>query len=395
MTSPADDDDATRATGSVLRAMARLVLSAAIPVLAIGGALWFIVSSDRLDRSIEHQAIANSRLAQILVGDDVARATDRVGVDVVDAAAIDARVETIVEPLLGPVEVTIIDADGTVAYPAAVAGSDAGLTDLDRRALAGVPVGEEQPAIGERHPVLYALPVAPADGSTAGVVRLAVADDVVVGQTASDVQRLRVLFGAAFLALLLALVPICWLSLGRLGKNLRQTRRLATSDSLTGLANRGHFHERLEEAVAAAARGRSKVGLVMLDLDGFKAINDTGGHAAGDRLLKRVAATLQSGTRRNETVCRLGGDEFAVILPRPDSREDLTNLAERLHKDLDISVDFSDGRSLRVTASIGLALFPDDATSGDDLVNVADMAMYKVKAARAAKLPKGRRNLVR
>ena len=217
--------------------------------------------------------------------------------------------------------------------------------------------------------------------------RVAIPDDVVVAAAAESASRLRYLFAGALVAMFVALVPLSWWSLGEVRRQYRKTRILAMSDTLTGLANRTQLLPRLGEAIAGAQRADDLVGLVMLDLDGGKAFNDLGGHAAGDRLLRRVAAALGSATRRNEVACRLGGDEFAVVAPRIKSRSELRQLADRLHEELDIYVDFSDGRRLRVTASLGLALYPDDARTGDDLLHVADVGMYTVKASRKAKLP--------
>ena len=134
-------------------------------------------------------------------------------------------------------------------------------------------------------------------------------------------------------------------------------------------------------------RGAVTFKAIILNSTAHFDMTDTGGHAAGDRLLKRVAAALGEATRRHEVPCRLGGDEFAVVVPRLDGRDELRKLADRLHEQLDMPVQFNDGRTLRVTASLGLALYPEDATNADDLVNVADKSMYAVKASRKAKLP--------
>jgi diguanylate cyclase (GGDEF)-like protein len=271
------------------------------------------------------------------------------------------------------------DVDGEV-------GIVVSLTEEDREAFQGIPTGVRVPGTSAST-VAYSLPWAPPGGSTAGVIQLIVLDDRVVDATVDDVADLGWLFGGAFFALLIALGPLCLWSLGAVRGQLRRTRVMALNDQLTGLGNRVHFQDRLDEAIAGAQRGDGQVGLVMVDLDGFKAINDTGGHAAGDRLLKRVAAGLQEATRRNEVACRLGGDEFAVVVPRLASREALVALADRLHERLDLDVPFSDGRTLRITASMGLAVFPQDADNADDLVNTADRGMYGVKAARRSKLP--------
>ena len=234
--------------------------------------------------------------------------------------------------------------------------------------------------------VVYSIPLS-VDGVLQAAARVDVPDDAVIADAVDDASRLVYLFGGALLGIVVALIPLCWWSLGEYRRGLRKTRILALHDALTGLANRTQFHQRLDEALAGASRSDARVGLVMVDLDGFKAINDNGGHAAGDRLLKQVAAALGEVTRRHEVPCRLGGDEFAVLAPRITDRDELVKLADRLHSQLDFPVPFSDGRTLRVTASLGLALYPDDAMTADDLVNHADRGMYSVKASRKAKLP--------
>ena len=217
---------------------------------------------------------------------------------------------------------------------------------------------------------------------------MTVLDDRVVDATVDDVGDLGWLFGGAFFALLIALGPLCLWSLGAVRGQLRRTRVMALNDPLTGLGNRVHFGDRLDEAIAGAQRGDGQVGLVMVDLDGFKAINDTGGHAAGDRLLKRVAAGpprshpprrggMSPGRRRNSPSWCLG---WRLAKPWWHWPTASTNASISMWPS-------RTGGTLRVTASMGLAVFPEDADNADDLVNTADRGMYGVKAARRAKLP--------
>jgi diguanylate cyclase (GGDEF)-like protein len=352
--------DAREGRFSPVRFLMRLVLMVAIPVIALGAALWWLVGQDGVDRAVELQAASNHRLVDSLIGDALGDLGDQVAV--VDPELYWSNRKGVMTSVLGDHHIEFVDPGGRIL------------------------VSDERSDGPGPNAVVYSLPWAPSNSPTAGIIRLTVLDDRVVAATADGLQSLGWLFGGAFLALLLALGPLCWWSLGAVRTQLRRTRVLALNDSLTGLANRTQFHDRLDEAIAAAKRGSGKVGLIMVDLDGFKAINDTGGHAAGDRLLKRVAAGLEDATRRNEIACRLGGDEFAVVVPRLGDREELVGLADRLHERLDMVVPFADGRSLRVTASLGLSVFPDDAAGADDLVGVADRGMYGVKAARRAQL---------
>jgi diguanylate cyclase (GGDEF)-like protein len=159
----------------------------------------------------------------------------------------------------------------------------------------------------------------------------------------------------------------------------RQLRYQAFHDPLTGLANRALFADRLEHALALHARSGRPVGLVFVDLDGFKAVNDTFGHAAGDDLLARVAERVAGVTRAGDTVARLGGDEFAVLL---EDGDDPVRSAERIAGALARGFALAGG-TCAVRASIGVtALGPDDVpASADDLLARSDAAMYAAKRA--------------
>lgn len=154
--------------------------------------------------------------------------------------------------------------------------------------------------------------------------------------------------------------------------------RMALQDALTGLPNRRQFQERLQQAISQAKRSRRHVGLMLLDLDGFKFVNDTYGHAMGDALLTQVAARLTDCVRETDTVARLGGDEFAVISPNIDSPEAAMALAERLVKALARSF-WIDGREVHSGTSIGITVFPHETGNTDQLLRFADLALYRAK----------------
>jgi diguanylate cyclase (GGDEF)-like protein/PAS domain S-box-containing protein len=154
---------------------------------------------------------------------------------------------------------------------------------------------------------------------------------------------------------------------------------IAHHDSLTGLPNRTLLHDRLEQALAQALRGRHRVAVMFLDLDRFKNVNDTLGHAIGDELLKHVASRLTSVVRAVDTVSRLGGDEFVIVLHEVSSPDDAVQVAEKILGALGAAASI-DGHQLHATPSIGISIFPDDGDEVFGLMKSADTAMYHAKA---------------
>jgi len=153
----------------------------------------------------------------------------------------------------------------------------------------------------------------------------------------------------------------------------------AYHDQLTGLANRMRFRDHLELAIAQAKRHDQMLAVLFLDMDRFKVVNDTLGHAIGDSLLKEVASRLSGCLRESDTLARQGGDEFTLLLPQIGDREDAMRTAEKLIKVFDNPFQI-DGHELYVSMSIGIALYPMDGESIDILVKNADIAMYDSKA---------------
>jgi diguanylate cyclase (GGDEF)-like protein/PAS domain S-box-containing protein len=157
----------------------------------------------------------------------------------------------------------------------------------------------------------------------------------------------------------------------------------ATHDALTGLPNRHLLIDRLSQMLALAARTKTATGLIFIDLDGFKQINDTRGHDAGDSVLRQIAARLQRAVRPTDSVSRLGGDEFVVLLPAVGSFEDARRVASRITAEIEAPLEVAKG-AMAVTASIGLSLSeaPSDAAAinPDRLLQQADTAMYHAKS---------------
>ncbi|HKK27849.1 MAG TPA: PAS domain S-box protein [Gemmatimonadota bacterium] len=159
----------------------------------------------------------------------------------------------------------------------------------------------------------------------------------------------------------------------------RELERQALHDSLTGLPNRNLFRDRLEHALAVAGRNDRHVAVVFLDLDRFKVVNDTFGHSAGDELLIAVGERLGTVLRQRDTLARLGGDEFAALLESVGDPEELSPVVGRLAATLDEPF-VVDGSGVRMTASLGVAVSSERVSTAEDLLRLADVAMYEAKS---------------
>ena len=157
-----------------------------------------------------------------------------------------------------------------------------------------------------------------------------------------------------------------------------QLIQLAERDPLTNLYNRRRFHEEIERIIADASRRKAHAGLLAIDLDGFKPINDEYGHQAGDEVLMKLAEEVGATVRRNEIFFRVGGDEFAILAPDADE-EEMVGLARRVGgKISDMRFNFG-GKEVQLTASLGIALYPMHAASSEEIIARADSAMYQAK----------------
>ena len=165
--------------------------------------------------------------------------------------------------------------------------------------------------------------------------------------------------------------------------NEERIRHLAFHDPLTGLANRVLFADRTATSIQRARRESRQLALIVLDLDGFKQVNDTHGHAVGDRLLIEMARRLQGVLRAEDTVARFGGDEFTALLPEIDEPRDAVIVAEKILAA--IALPFAvGGDQVQVSASIGISIYPIHGEDYQTLFTTADAAMYRIKAAGKA-----------
>ena len=171
---------------------------------------------------------------------------------------------------------------------------------------------------------------------------------------------------------------------GQLGAKNAQLEQLALYDHLTGLPNRSLFIDLVQREILQARRSHQKFGIFFIDLDRFKMVNDTMGHAAGDALLMEVSRRLRDMLREGDVVCRQSGDEFLVLARDIAHWETLAEMADRVLQSVEQPMTLAGGAA-RVSASIGIALFPDDAQDFETLVKSADVAMYQAKSLGRAR----------
>ena len=187
------------------------------------------------------------------------------------------------------------------------------------------------------------------------------------------------LAGISLIILLITLIKLLF----QAKRSEQQLQRMAHYDALTGLPNRRLFYERLEQSLEVARRSSTTLAVCYLDLDGFKKVNDTLGHAAGDTVLTHVARQFKSCIRQTDIISRLGGDEFAVVLTgfgkqKEVAEKEYSLVLKRIIARTTLPPEISDSK-LSISPSIGVALFPRDANTADGLVQKADETMYRVK----------------
>ena len=292
----------------------------------------------------------------------------------------------------GPVSVLVVDPDPSVAKRLGPGLLEAGLA---RRVDAAATLAQGLEALASRACSLVVLSLATGDAAgLEGLERIRAIDPEVPIVLTTDIDdpnlaRAALQKGAQDCALKEDLAGRAAIRIlghaierQRIMLELHEARQreqyLATHDALTGVPNRTLFYDRLAQALAAAARYRTTLAILFLDLDGFKAVNDDLGHEAGDRLLAEVARRIGAIVRRSDTVARIGGDEFTVMLSQIGRPEDAARVARVMLERIATPVRLA-GADRRIHASIGVAIHPADGDRADTLVRNADTAMYEAK----------------
>ena len=254
------------------------------------------------------------------------------------------------------------EADCIYAVHSAAGRSELELPDAEVRRLLAAPGGAQGLHGIDGHRV-FALPII-LRNALAGVLALTYDDERQPGP--DEILALRDLADRVAVALATA-------------SRERELEHRAHYDSLTALPNRLMGLDALVRAVGAAERSRRSLAVLFVDLDGFSDVNDSAGHAMGDELLVQAAARLRNCVRKSDIVARLGGDEFAVVLPEVLDAADAAKAARKIIEAL--SAPFQVGANVFISAGVGIALYPGDGTSAEELLRHADLAMYRAKSA--------------
>lgn len=216
------------------------------------------------------------------------------------------------------------------------------------------------------------------DETVRGVIVASGIDDSIVATIDRDIRRMQISLVIGLGALWLVLLPISASLSKRLRRKSQENEYLALHDTLTGLPNRNLIAGHLRDEINRASRSGSGVGLLLIDLDRFKEVNDTLGHGKGDEFLVAVAQRLQATIRPFDVVARLGGDEFAVVVHDIDDAHALEQVAMRISEGLSGAADVG-GVRVAMQASIGGAVYPAQACDEEELLRHADIAMYAAK----------------
>jgi diguanylate cyclase (GGDEF)-like protein len=379
--------------------LGRFAIASALAIVV----LWAVlarVESDRVRaRAIDEAAASTELLAQVVLQPTLSSGELQQGVDAETTAELDEAFRTGLQSgLIARTKVWTPEGEIVYSDDHALTGKVFPIADDLAEALEGEVEAEiseldEAENIDEQDfgtllevyvPIRFG-----ADEPVEGVFELYVPYDAIAASIADDTRRISLLLLAGLILLWAVLFRIVAGASRRLrrdraelARRADENRYLALHDQLTDLPNRMLFHDRLEQAVAAADREGTSVGVLILDLDRFKEVNDTLGHDGGDQILTEVGPRVRGVLRNVDTVARMGGDEFGILLGGVKRIEEVEPVARKIAQALDLPFRVDD-IEVALGGSIGVALYPTHGSDPDILMRRAEIAMYVAKAARA------------
>jgi diguanylate cyclase (GGDEF)-like protein len=377
-----------RASRAKVGLLTRFALASLLAVALLGLLLAHVLSSE-----IRQRALANARqsaqlIDQSLVQPRLSRTELRTGLDRGRVQLLDrALAPALAGKQVARIKVWTTHARVVYATDHQIIGRDFPPSDELQSALTGRTASEVSDLrraenVNDRRfgqllevytPMRFAGSPAPA-----GAFELYLPYRPIAAAIASDTHRLYLFLIGGLVLLYIALFRIVAGASARLRRQAAENEHLAMHDALTDLPNRNLFHDRARQAVLAAQREERLVGVLILDLDRFKEVNDTLGHQSGDLLLKQVATRLRSRVRGSDSVARLGGDEYGILLPSIRTADDAVVVANEIRGLLRESV-LLQGITLDLDVSVGIAIFPEHGEDVDTLMQRADVALYLAK----------------
>jgi diguanylate cyclase (GGDEF)-like protein len=379
-----------------LSLLVRFGLLSLVPIVGLGGFL-----ARDLRHGIRAEAISDARL--------IAKLTARLRVQpLLDPSDLRAplapqdvrRLTRTLRSELGPDDVTRIklwNRQGVIVYSddPSIVGSRFEPSEELEEAFAGevaseVSTLERAESARDRRfgdQVEVYVPLRFAEGTApAGAFEIYVPYRSVAARIEQRTRRTFLLLMGGMAVLWAMLFPVVAGASRRLRRQAAENRHQALHDALTGLPNRTLFRDRAADALVAARREGRSVGVLIMDVDDFRDVNDTLGHNTGDMLLEQIGRRLVGQLGAGDTVARLGGDEFAVLLPGLSDAEEARARALKLRAALDEPFALGDLRQVHAEASVGVALYPDHGDCADALIQHADIAMYEAKRARSGRM---------
>ena len=371
--------------GGQLRVLLGFAALSLVPIVVIGAVL-----NDRVYVSAQHQSL---RATQAAATGSLRAGLQLSGFDPATFATapiqrLRPQLDLLLRPILSAsadhVQISVVSATGAVLY-SSVPGWE-GTTRTDAWSLSPTVGRAARVVPADRIGVgalfagrVYQFVMPVSDEQTAAAIEVIGDAGGMLADAQADMQATRWRLYGALGVLWLSMLPIVWTMSRRMKRQVDDNRWLALHDPLTGLPNRSLLTTRVETAISEAAHDGSVVGLMLIDLDDFKDVNDTLGHQAGDALLQEVGRRLAGAVRDSDSVARLGGDEFAVVVAHAQHPSVIAGVADRLLAALDAPVQLGEV-GITPGASIGIAQYPQHGTTMDVLLRRADIAMYAAKS---------------